>query len=358
VVIGLVTEEDVLQALSRVVDPDLKMDIVRLRMVKDVKVEEDRVAFTLELTTPACPYNEQIQRDARTAVERLPGVRDVDMKVTSRVWSARPAGSEGYENIRNIVAVASGKGGVGKSTVAVNLAYGLTLAGARVGLVDADVYGPTIPKIVKISEPPRMSGGGGILPAKTTIGLKVVSLGLFVQDDSPVIWRGPLVAGAVKQLLTETEWGELDYLIVDLPPGTGDSPLTLAQTMPLTGIVIVTTPQDAAAAIAAKALRMFKRLGIPIIGIVENMSHFICPHCGGRTDIFGRSVVARMAEEHGTTILGQIPIIPEISMHHEMGEPIVVSQPDSPAGRIFRDIAGKMAARISVLAHSKAGGQT
>ncbi len=347
-----------LKALSQVVDPDLKMDIVKLRMVKDVRVESDRVAFTLELTTPACPYNEQIQRDARSAVEKLPGVSRVDMRVTSRVWSAKPADSEGYENIKNIVAVASGKGGVGKSTVAVNLAYGLTLVGAKVGLVDADVYGPTIPKIVKIAEYPRMVDGGGIIPAKTSSGLKVVSLGLFVQDDSPVIWRGPLVAGAVKQLLTETVWGDLDYLIVDLPPGTGDSPLTLAQTMPLTGVVIVTTPQDAAAAIAAKALRMFKRLGIPIIGIVENMSHFICPHCGGRTEIFGHSVVSRMAEDHGVPILGRIPLIPEIGIHHDMGEPIVVSEPESPAGRLFRELAGQLAARISILAHGNVGSQT
>lgn len=344
-----------LKALSKVIDPDLKLDIVRLKMIRDVRVDDGRVAFTLELTTPACPYNEQIQREARAAVEALPGVRGVEMKVSSRVWSARPPTAEGFETIKNVVAVASGKGGVGKSTIAVNLAYGLMLSGAKVGLVDADIYGPTVPKIVKVVDWPKKGVKGGILPAKTSHGLEVISLGLFVQDDSPVIWRGPMVASAVKQLLTETEWGELDYLIVDLPPGTGDSPLTLAQTMPLTGIVIVTTPQDAAAAIAAKALRMFRRLGIPIVGIVENMSYFICPYCGKRADIFGRSVVPRMAEEHQVPILGEIPLIPEIGLHHEAGEPIIVSQPDSVPAKMFMELSGRLAARISILAHGIAG---
>ncbi|GBC69202.1 Iron-sulfur cluster carrier protein [archaeon HR01] len=351
----MVSENDVLAALSRVVDPDLKMDIVRLRMVKDVKVEGDKVFFTLELTTPACPYNQQLQDEARAAVASIKGVRDVEMKVSSRVWSAKPS-AEGFENIRNVVAVASGKGGVGKSTVAVNLALALLRSGARVGLVDADIYGPTIPKILKIASIPGKGSEGRILPARSVHGLSVVSMGLFMQDDSPVIWRGPLVASAVKQLITEIDWGELDYLVVDLPPGTGDASLTLAQTIPLSGVVIVTTPQEAAATIAAKALRMFRRLGIPILGIVENMSYFICPHCGGRSEIFGESVVENMAAVHETTVLARLPLIPEIGLHHDRGDPIVYSMPDSVPARLFMELAGRVAARISVLAHSEVAG--
>jgi ATP-binding protein involved in chromosome partitioning len=278
------------------------------------------------------------------------------MKVTSRVWSARPS-TEDLENVRNVVAVASGKGGVGKSTVAVNLALALLRSRARVGLVDADIYGPTIPKILKIVSIPGRGVGGKIAPAKSVHGLSVVSMGLFMQDDSPVIWRGPLVASAVKQLITEIDWGDLDYLIVDLPPGTGDASLTLAQTIPLSGVVIVTTPQEAAATIAGKALMMFRRLGIPILGIVENMSYFICHHCGGRSDIFGESVVENMALAHETSVLARLPLIPDIGFCHERGEPIVYSMPDSIPARLFMELAGKVAARISVLAHSGIAGE-
>jgi ATP-binding protein involved in chromosome partitioning len=347
----LVDESKVLAALRKVLDPDLKTDIVSLGMVKDLKVEGGRVSFTLELTTPACPYNRDIEQMARNAVSSIPGVTDLDMKVTARVWSARPLTLQGFSNVKNVVAVASGKGGVGKTTVAINLAAALALKGAKVGLVDADIYGPTIPKFMHVQAPPRLVGQNRVEPARTLLGIKVMSIGLFVEYSTAVIWRGPLVASAVKQLLTDTEWGELDYLIVDLPPGTGDASLTLAQTIPLTGVVIVSSPQQAAAVIAAKALQMFRRLGINIIGLVENMSYFVCPHCGEHTNIFGDSALESMSRELDAPILGRIPLVPEVSQQHDRGLPIIVSNPASPAAEAFQQLAGNLAARISILAH-------
>lgn len=351
----VIDEQSVLNALRKVIDPDLKIDIVSLGMVKDLVIDGGRVKFTLELTTPACPYNKAIEDSARMAVESLPGVKSVEMKVTARVWSAKPVGA-GFPTVKNVVAVASGKGGVGKTTVALNLACSLALTGAKVGLVDADIYGPTIPKVVKIVEPPRLTSNKKVEPAKMMLGIKVMSMGLFVDENTAVIWRGPLVASAVKQLLTDAEWGELDYLIVDLPPGTGDASLTLAQTIPLTGVVIVTTPQHAAAVIAAKALRMFRRLGIPIIGVVENMSFYVCPECGKESRLFGEGVTDRMAGELDVDVLGRIPLTSEVSVFHDRGEPIVLAAPKSPASKAFLETAKNVAAKISVLAHaSKAG---
>ncbi|MDW8434933.1 MAG: Mrp/NBP35 family ATP-binding protein [Candidatus Caldarchaeum sp.] len=347
----MIDEQTVLKALRTVIDPDLKIDIVSLGMIKDLVVSDGKVKFTLELTTPACPYNKSIEESTRSAVESLPGVKSVEMKVTARVWSAKPVGG-GFPNVKNIVAVASGKGGVGKTTVAINLACSLALMGAKVGLVDADIYGPTIPKIVKIVQPPRLTENKKVEPARIMLGIKVMSLGLFVDESTAVIWRGPLVASAVKQLLTDAEWGELDYLVVDLPPGTGDASLTLAQTMPLTGVVIVTTPQQAAAVIAAKALQMFRRLGIQIIGVVENMSYYVCPGCGRESRLFGASVTDEMAKQLDVEILGRIPLTSEVSVFYDEGKPIVLANPSSPASKAFTEAAKNIAARISVLAHA------
>ncbi|MCS7129408.1 MAG: Mrp/NBP35 family ATP-binding protein [Candidatus Caldarchaeum sp.] len=349
----LVDEEAVLKSLRTVLDPDLKLDIVTLGMIKDLKIEGRKVSFNLELTTPACPFNKEIEESARRAVQSVPGVAEVEMKVSARVWSARPssAGFNELSSVKNVIAVASGKGGVGKTTVSINLACSLALAGAKVGLVDADIYGPMIPKIVNIVEAPRLIAKNRVDPARIMLGIKVMSLGLFVDENTAVIWRGPLVASAVKQLLTEAAWGEIDYLVVDLPPGTGDASLTLAQTIPLTGVLVVSTPQAAATVIAAKALRMFRRLGISVLGVVENMSHYVCPSCGAASPIFGESAVDRMAEELDIPVLGRIPLIPDVSVNYDKGLPIVMADPSSPASKALQEMARNVAARISILAH-------
>ena len=521
------TVESVIDALKRVIDPELGKDIVSLGMIKDVKIDGSKVSFTLELTTPACPFNAQIEQQAREAVKSIPGVSEVDMKVTANVWAARTIMRDDvFKDIKNIIAVASGKGGVGKSTVAANIAMALAEAGAKVALLDADIYGPTIPKILKILQPPSRELNGKIKPAETYLGVKVMSLGFFLQDDTPVIWRGPLVSGALRQLLLETNWGEVDYLIIDLPPGcvvsdtvvysnpgvkaitqlrpgdlvfsfegdlvghdedvirasltlrrvvdvipqgkalvyelrtesrtlratpnhpvltlvkvrsegsegyclklawrpvaslregdkvvvvkkmpyihgeemegvkeldqrllgfeevkevrrigymdvydiqvegtgnfiangivahnTGDAPLTLAQTIPITGVVIVTTPQEASVVIATKALSMFRKLGIPIIGIVENMSYFSCPKCGDRHYIFGDSGGKLVAKSMGVPFLGELPLNPDIREYHDLGKPIVVGNPSSPSAEAFRQLVRNIAGRISIMAHEKA----
>ena len=272
------TENEVLAALAGVKDPELGRDVVTLHMVEDVKVEGGVVSFTLNLTTPACPLRTRLEESAKTAVASIPGVKRVEMKTGSTVAATRDyAGADMLKGVKNIIAVASGKGGVGKSTVSVNLAVALAASGAKVGILDADVYGPNIPLMMGLKSPPVVKDER-IVPSEA-YGVKVASLGFFYNEETPVIWRGPLVAGAVRQLLTQVDWGELDYLVCDLPPGTGDSSLTLAQTVPLGGVLIVTTPQEAALNIAAKALAMFKRLNVPILGVVENMSYFVCPHC-------------------------------------------------------------------------------
>ena len=292
----MLTENDVLAALARVKDPELGKDIVALRMVDGVKVEDGKVTFTLNLTTPACPLRTRLEEAARQAVEGIPGVERVDMNTSSVVAATRDyAGAEVLAGVKNIIAVASGKGGVGKSTVAVNLAVALAQSGAKVGILDADVYGPNIPLMMGLESPPAVKDGKVVPPE--AYGVKVASLGFFYSEETPVIWRGPLVAGAVRQLLTQVEWGDLDYLVCDLPPGTGDSALTLAQTVPLGGVLIVTTPQEAALNIAAKALAMFKRLNVPILGVIENMSFFVCPHCGEKTHIFSSGGGKRIAAQ-------------------------------------------------------------
>lgn len=344
----MVSERDVLEALRGVVDPELGRDLVSLGMIKDLRVSEDGlVSFTLELTTPACPMRRELEKMAREAVERVPGVKEVRVKVSAKVMAA-PA-PKSIPGIKNAVAVASGKGGVGKSTVAVNLALALASTRASVGLLDADVYGPTIPKMLDVIRPP-MPAGGGLEPGLSYMGVKVMSFGLLVSEETPIIWRGPLVGKAVEEMITQVNWGELDYLIVDLPPGTGDAPLSLAQAIPITGVVIVTTPQDAALRIAVKALNMFRKMKVEVIGIVENMSYFICPYCGSRTDVFGHGGAALACKELGVPFLGEIPLAPEIREHGDTGRPIVMSDPDSPASKAFIEFAEKVAGRLSVIA--------
>jgi ATP-binding protein involved in chromosome partitioning len=347
------SEKEVLEALRKVRDPELGTDVVSMGMIKDLRVEGGRVYFTLELTTPACPFNEQLKEEVLRAARSVKGVTDVSMEVRSRVPTMRSQSPNmvPIPGVKNVVAVASGKGGVGKSTISVNLAAALSLMGARTGLLDADVYGPTIPRFIRDYRVPLMKGKDNkVEPAVGPNGLKLISLGMMVEDDTPIIWRGPLVGSAVRQLLFDVDWGELDYLIVDLPPGTGDAPLTLAQSVPMSGVVIVTTPQQAAVAIAMKALRMFQKLGVPIIGIVENMSYLKCEHCNNVIRVFGESWARRAALEAGVPLLGEVPMDREILEGSESGMPIVLSNPDSDASKALIDVARRVAGRVSVLA--------
>jgi ATP-binding protein involved in chromosome partitioning len=348
----LPSQEEVLKALSDVKDPELGRDVVSLHMIEGVSVEGGKVTFTLNLTTPACPLRTRLEEGAKEAVKNVPGVTEVEMKTGSVVFATRDSsGSEMLKGVKNIIAVASGKGGVGKSTVAANLAVALAASGAKVGLLDADVYGPNIPHMMGVE------GGADVRDDKiippVAHGVKVASLGFFYSDERPVIWRGPLVAGAVRQLLTQVDWGELDYLVVDLPPGTGDASLTLAQTVPLGGIVIVTTPQEAALSIAAKALAMFRRLNVPILGVVENMSYFVCPHCGEKTNIFSSGGGKKIATEQNVDFLGEIPLVLAVREQSDAGVPVVAAKPDSPEADMFREFAFRVAGMVSIVAYAK-----
>ncbi|HET8647081.1 MAG TPA: Mrp/NBP35 family ATP-binding protein, partial [Vicinamibacteria bacterium] len=282
-----VTSEQVLAALRAVQDPDLHKDIVTLGFVKDVKVSGSEVDFTIELTTPACPVRDQMKEEAERLVSALPGVKAARAKMTADVRARGGFGRQAIPGIRNIVAVGAGKGGVGKSTTAVNLAVALQRKGARVGLMDADVYGPNIPQMLGITGQPEVSEDKRILPPQAH-GIKVISMGMLVPADQAVIWRGPMLHGAVQQFMRDVEWGELDYLVVDLPPGTGDVSLSMAQSVPVAGAIVVTTPQGVSVSDVRKAVGMFRQLNIPILGVVENMSDFACPSCGHHTDIFGK----------------------------------------------------------------------
>ena len=343
-----VTKEQVLNALSSVMDPDLKRDIVSLGFVKDLKIEGGRVSFELELTTPACPLKEQLKAAAEKALRSVKGVSDIQMDVTSKVSSHR-AQVEGeiLPGVKNIVAIASGKGGVGKSTVCVSLAVALARTGAKVGLLDTDIYGPSIPIMMGVKEQPELKEQRLIPILK--YGIKLMSIGFLISEDTPLIWRGPMVMKAVEQLITDVEWGELDYLLMDLPPGTGDVQLTLAQKVPITGAVIVTTPQDVALLDVVRGISMFKKLNVPILGIVENMSFFKCPHCGERSEIFSHGGGEAASGKLEVPFLGEVPIDLKTRTGGDTGRPVLVEEPDSSQSRIFIEIAERMAAGISSL---------
>lgn len=341
------TKEEVLNALRTVQDPDLHRDIVTLGFVKDIIIDGGAVAATIELTTPACPVKDKMKQEAEEAVARLPGVEKVNIKMTARVrHSAFEKRADLLPGVKNVIPVASGKGGVGKSTVSVNIALALSKSGARVGLMDADIYGPSIPLIMGIKELPRQQGSV-IIPV-TKENVKVISMAFFLRDDQAVMWRGPMLAKMVEQFLGGVEWGQLDYLIIDLPPGTGDVQLTLCQSIPLTGAVIVSTPQDVAFNVARKAILMFQNLRTPVLGLVENMSYFICPECGHRERIFGRGGSDRAAQEFALPILGDIPLATSVRETSDKGVPIVSSNPDSPVSNAFMKVAQNLAAQVSV----------
>jgi ATP-binding protein involved in chromosome partitioning len=342
-----VDKDQVLSALRGVVDPDLHKDIVTLGFVKDVAVAGGEVDFTIELTTPACPVKDDMKAQAEALVRALPGVTAARAKMTANVSTRGGMGRQQVPGIRNIVAVGAGKGGVGKSTTSVNLAVALAQKGARVGLIDGDVYGPNIPQMLGLTEAPEVSPEKRILPPQA-LGIKVISMGMLVPPDQPIIWRGPMLHGAVQQFMRDVEWGELDYLVVDLPPGTGDVALSMAQSVPMAGAVVVTTPQGVSVSDVRKAVGMFRQLSIPVLGVIENMSYFVCGHCQERTDIFGNGGGRRMAEELQIPFLGEVPIDTRVRAGGDEGRPIVAEAPDAPAAKAFLDLASRVAAQVSI----------
>jgi len=344
-----VTKEQVLGVLGTVQDPDLHKDIVALGFVKDVKIEGGEVDFTIELTTPACPVRDQMKAEAEEKVAALPGVKAARAKMTADVKARGGFGRQAIPGVRNILAVGAGKGGVGKSTTSVNLAVSLRQKGARVGLIDADVYGPNIPQMLGITGQPEVSEDKKMVPPEAH-GIKVISMGMLVPPDQPVIWRGPMLHGAVQQFMRDVAWGELDYLVVDLPPGTGDVALSMAQSVPMAGAVVVTTPQGVSVSDVRKAVAMFRQLNIPVLGVVENMSFFVCGHCQERTDIFGTGGGRRMAEDMSIPFLGEVPIDTRVRSGGDEGKPIVAMAPEAPAAVASADVAGKVAAQISIQA--------
>jgi ATP-binding protein involved in chromosome partitioning len=348
----VVTEEAVLAALRSVQDPDLKRDIVSLGFVKDLAVSGSSVSLKIELTTPACPVKDLLKAEAEEAV-RSTGATSVDVEMTARVRQTNE-NAELVPGVRNIVAIASGKGGVGKSTVSVNLAVALAQEGASVGLLDADVYGPSVPLMMGCDDEKPWTENAKIIPIKKH-GISMMSLGFLLEDGQAVLWRGPMVAGTVKQLLGDVAWGELDYLLVDLPPGTGDAPMSLAQLVPLTGVVIVATPQDVAANIAMKSVLLFQRLSVPIIGVVENMSNYVCPSCGETSKIFAGREGADLARSVGAPLLGSIPLDPAISESGDDGKPSIVAHPKRSQALRFREIAKELAREVSKHAFSEKG---
>jgi ATP-binding protein involved in chromosome partitioning len=342
-----------LNKLTTVIDPDLKKDIVSMGMIKDLELNSGNLKFTLELTTPACPFNEEIEQDVRKAIDELDGIDNFDMKVTAKVMEGRSLDADEFlKGVKNIVAVASGKGGVGKSTVALNLALALSKTGAKVGLLDADIYGPSIPLMLgmkgimmEVDEKKKK-----LIPPESN-GIKVVSFGFFAeQSHQAAIYRGPIISGIVKQFLVDTLWTDLDYLIVDLPPGTGDIPLTLAQTIPITGILVVTTPQDVASSVASKAIGMFEKLNVAMLGVVENMSYFVCSKCDEKHYIFGNGGAEKISEKHNIPLVGTIPLNSGIMEGSDLGKPVMITQPNSPSAEAFTVAAKNVAAQCSIVA--------
>lgn len=345
-----VTESDVKQALSKVMDPDLNIDVVTLGMISEIKISGSKVHFKLTLTTPACPVKEKLEQECKDAVKNLEGVEEVTMESTATVAGQRPSEKQGIPGIRQIIAVTSGKGGVGKSTVSVNLAVALSKLGAKVGLLDADITGPNIPIMLGLEGFEPKAKDNRIVPAESH-GVKCISMAFFVSQDTPLIWRGPMLDKAIKQFLRDVEWGELDYLIVDMPPGTGDAQLTMVQATQLAGGVIVTTPQDVALLDGRKGLSMFQQMQVPILGFVENMSYFQPKGSSEQFEIFGRGGGRKLAKEYDVPFLGEVPLDPEVRIGGDTGNPIVSSDPDCQVSKAFMEIAKQVAAQVSIHSH-------
>ncbi|HEX8197805.1 MAG TPA: Mrp/NBP35 family ATP-binding protein [Pyrinomonadaceae bacterium] len=344
-----ISEQQILAALSNIKDPDLGKDIVTLGFVKDLIINGSDVSFRLVLTTPACPVKESFEAEAHALVREIPGVSSVKVTMDAEVPKGRGvANSPALPGVKNIIAVSSGKGGVGKSTVAVNLAVSLALDGAKVGLMDADVYGPNVPIMLGIGHKQPEVGAQQLLPIEAH-GVKVMSMGNLQPGDKPLIMRGPMLHGLVRQFLADVAWGELDYLIVDMPPGTGDVQLSLAQLVPVQGAVVVTTPQEVSLADVRRAIRMFETVAVPVLGVVENMSYFVPPDMPEkRYNIFGEGGGRRIADQYGLSFLGEIPLGMEVREAGDSGVPVVISQPGSPQAKSFREMAENVARHVSI----------
>lgn len=342
------SEELVLDSLRQIIDPDLRKDIVKLGFVRDLKVEGGDVSFRIVLTTPACPVKEEMETQAREIVTALRGVTSVDVTMDAEVPKGRGvANNVAIPGVKNIIAVSSGKGGVGKSTVAVNLAVSLAKDGAKVGLMDADVYGPNVPMMLGAGYDQPEVAEGKLIPLQAH-GIKLISMAVLVPADKPMILRGPMLHGVVRQFLTDVDWGELDYLIVDMPPGTGDVQLSLAQLVPVQGAIVVTTPQEVSLSDVRRAVKMFEQVAIPVLGVVENMSYFIAPDTGNRYNIFGEGGGQRLADEYDLNLLGQIPLGMEVREGGDRGMPVAISAPDSPQAIAFHKVAEEVARHISI----------
>lgn len=349
------TQAAVLEVLKPVQDPELQKSLVELNMIRDVSVNAGQVKFTLVLTTPACPLREFIVEDCKQAVQSLPGVTGVEVEVTAETPQQKSVPDRtSIPGVKNVIAVSSGKGGVGKSTVSVNIAMALAQSGASVGMIDADIYGPNVPTMLGLEGAVvevRKEPSGDILIPAINHDIKLVSMGFLIDRDQPVIWRGPMLNGIIRQFLYQVDWGELDYLIIDLPPGTGDAQLTLAQAVPMAGVVIVSTPQNVALLDARKGLRMFQQLGVPVIGVVENMSYFIPPDMPDKQyDIFGSGGGELLSTELGVPLLGRVPLEILVREGGDVGKPALLSHPNSASATALRAIAETVAGKVSVAA--------
>ncbi len=343
----------VLDALKVVRDPDLNRDIVSLGFIKNLSIEGGHVAFMIELTTPACPVKGQMRDQARAAVLQLPGVTGVDVTLGARVREAvgSETGRQPLEGVKNIIAVGAGKGGVGKTTLSVNLAIALSKLGSRVGMIDGDIYGPNVPIMLGMKTQ-LATDGEKILPAEK-YGLQVVSMGFLTEDDAPIIWRGPMLHSALQQFFREVRWLDLDYLIIDMPPGTGDVALSLGQSVPVAGAIVVTTPQQVSLADSTRAIAMYRKLNIPTLGVIENMSYFICPGCQKESDIFGTGGGETMAAKVGVPFLGRIPLYQPIREGGDSGVPLMIAEPDAPAARAIVSAAEQLAAQVSIASFAR-----
>ena len=345
-----VTQEQVESAIKQYIDPYLEKDLVTAGAIKDIKIEGDAVSVQVVLGFPAFGYIEKLAKDLKSKIEAVDGIASAEIEVRSEIMSHTvQGGMNPLDGIKNVIAVASGKGGVGKSTTAVNLALALQIEGAKVGILDADIYGPSIPRMLGIEGKPESIDGKSLEPMGGH-GIQAMSIGFMIDEETPMIWRGPMVTQALEQLLRDTQWKNLDYLVIDLPPGTGDVQLTLAQKVPVSGSIIVTTPQDIALLDARKGLKMFEKVEVPVLGIVENMSIHICSKCGNAEHIFGQGGGEKMCEQYNVDFLGSLPLDIDIRINADSGHPSVARDPESQASQIYRDIARRTAAKLSLKA--------